>query len=205
MGADLEDTDGSSPAIGRDIETEVKELMGLFDLPAFARRGQELECSVRRIHDRCRTARTPMLEMACLRLGQWCSAVTGPADWCGVFATSIEPLWPLAGAEPPRWSGALGPLRRRFAIARDLRAAVVRFNRRWLHFLEHLNLEPTNSVIGDYNRYYVLEKECVLGSARLAARFFNPGSKLTKDGLLYDHPTLPVPELATNSTRPQRP
>jgi hypothetical protein len=200
----VDETEEPTPAVGGDIETDVKELLGLFDLPAFARRGQDLECAVRRIHDRCRTARAPLLEMVRLRLGQWSAAVTGPADSARVFAASIEPLWPLAGALPPRWSGTLAALRRQQAIARDLHAAVVRFNRRWLQFLEHLKLEPTNRVIDDYNRYYLLEKECAVGSARVAARFFTPVSRLTKEGLLHDHPTLPVPELVTPPARRKR-
>ena len=64
-----------------------------------------------------------------------------------------------------------------------------------MHFLERLNLEPTNTVIDQYNRYYVLEKECVMGSARLAARHFTPVPQLTTATLADDHPTLPVPEL----------
>ena len=39
----MDDSEGSPSTLNADIETEVKELMGLFDLPAFARRGQDLE------------------------------------------------------------------------------------------------------------------------------------------------------------------
>ena len=49
-------------------------------------------------------------------------------------------------------------------------------------------------MIDHYNRYYVLEKECVMGSGRLAARFFTPIPLLTPAQLLQDHPLLPVPE-----------
>ena len=73
---------------------------------------------------------------------------------------------------------------------------MLRFNGRWLQFIDGMNLEPTNRVIEAYNRYYLLEKECVMGSGRLAARFFVPVTKITQTGLLHDHPTLPVPELA---------
>ena len=61
---------------------------------------------------------------------------------------------------------------------------MLRFNRRWAQFLERLNLEPINTVIDQYNRYYVLEKECVMGSARLAARHFQPVPRLTTSTLL---------------------
>jgi hypothetical protein len=50
-------------------------------------------------------------------------------------------------------------------------------------------------MIDQYNRYYVLEKECVLGSSRLAARHFVPKARLTAEALLAAHPVLPVPEL----------
>jgi hypothetical protein len=85
-----------------------------------------------------------------------------------------------------------------------LQAAVSRFNGRWRQYLERLNLEPTNAVIDAYNRYYVLEKECVVGSARLAARFFSPVSKLTQAELLQDHPTLPVPDLLPSFRQKRR-
>ena len=97
---------------------------------------------------------------------------------------SIEPLWPLAEAEPPRGPNRPLPIRRQRIIAGDLIAAVLRFNRRWPRFLEQLNLEPVNTVIDQYNRYYVLEKECVMGSARLAARHFQPVPLLTTSTLL---------------------
>ena len=66
-------------------------------------------------------------------------------------------------------------------------------------FLDRLNLEPANHVIDQYNRYYLLEKECVMGSARLAARLFTPVPKLTREQLVRDHPILPVPNLLHRS------
>jgi hypothetical protein len=192
---DDDDNDESLPTLNSDIEADVKELMGLFDLPAFARRGQELEYSIKRLHDRCRTARGQMLEMVRLRLRQWSRAVTGPECWPGVFSTSIEPLWPLSGAEPPVWALSPSSPRLKRAIAGDLVSSVLRFNRRWLQFVGRVNLETTNLAIEQYNRYYVLEKECVMGSARLAARHFTPVARLTAESLLAEHPALPVPEL----------
>ena len=52
-------------------------------------------------------------------------------------------------------------------------------------------------MIDQYNRYYVLEKECVLGSARLALRHFTAKTRLTRAALDADYPPLPVPELAS--------
>ena len=191
----MDETDESLTMIRGDVEAEIKEIMGLFDAPAFARRGLELDESLRRLHDRCRRARADRLDMVQLRLRQWARAAAGPEGWSGVFAHSIEPLWPLAGAEVPRWAGAPASIRQQRGIARDLVAAVLRFNQRWSGFLDRLNLEPANLVIDQYNRYYLIEKECVLGSARLAARFFRPVPRLTREQLLREHPLLPVPEL----------
>jgi hypothetical protein len=191
----VDDTEESLPTMNADVETNIKELIGLFDVPAFARRGQDLESTVRRLNERCRSARQELLDMVRLRLRQWSHAATGPQDWSEVFAQSIEPLWPLSHAEDPQWAEAPAPIRRRSAIGHDLIASVVRFNHRWNQFLDRLNLEPANLVIDQYNRYYVLEKECFMGSARLAARYFVPVPNVTTETLLREHRTLPVPQL----------
>ena len=111
------------------------------------------------------------------------------------FDAQIAALWPAAGAEPPSWAARPAPGRRRNAIARDLVASVERFNRRWARFLDELDIGPINAMIDRYNHYYLLEKECVLGSARLAARHFIPRPRLTREGLLARHPLLPAPAL----------
>ncbi len=190
-----EDPDDTLSTLSGDIDTEIKEMMGLFDSPSFARRGLELEEMLRRVDVRCRQAREERLDMVRVRLRQWTRVATGPGDYAAVFAAPIEPLWTLSHAEPPQWAATPGPRHRQLAAARDLIAAVERFNRRWVEFIGSLNLGPANGVIDHYNRYYVLEKECVMGSGRLAARFFTPIPPLTPDRLLEDHPLLPVPSL----------
>jgi hypothetical protein len=52
-----------------------------------------------------------------------------------------------------------------------------------------------NRLVDRYNRYYVLEKECTLRSARLAARHFEPKPRVSHDALLERYPPLPLPEL----------
>jgi hypothetical protein len=184
-----------------DVETEIKEMMGLFDAPAFARRGLELDEMLRRVDVRCRQARGERLDMVRLRLRQWARVAVGPDDWVSVFATTIEPLWALSEADPPEWAPTAAAHHRRLAVARDLVAAIDRFNRRWGQFVESINLGPANGVIDHYNRYYVIEKECVMGSGRLAARFFTPIPLLTPERLLRDHPLLPVPDLLDRDGR----
>ncbi len=113
------------------VDAEMKELLGLFDVPAFARRGQDLEYALARLHARCRRERDGLLDMVRLRLRQWAEAGSGPDDWRSVFTAPIERLWPLCDAEPPTWADRPAPPRRHRAIARDLIASVNRFNRRW--------------------------------------------------------------------------
>jgi len=177
------------------VDPEMRALLGMFDVPAFARRGADLEHALRRLRALLQRDRLGMLDMVRLRLKQWAAAVDGPEADVTTFVESIRPLWAAAGAEPPRWASRNGTDRNRRTIARDLVAGVERFNRRWSARIEGLNLDPINDQIDRYNRYYVLEKECALGSARLAARYFVPLQPLAKSDLLADHPLLPVPVL----------
>jgi hypothetical protein len=187
--------DVADPAPTMSLDSEIKELMGLFDVPAFARRGQDLEYALKRIHARCLQVREESLEMVRMRLRQWSRVATGPEDWSQVFAGSIDSLWQRVQSEPPVWSGRVALVRQRRSVARDLVASVRRFNRKWRQFLDSLDLGPTNHVIDQYNQYYVFEKECVMGSARLASRHFQPVPRLSPEDLLRDYPMLPVPEL----------
>ena len=187
------DEDDASPM--EVVDPEMRELLGMFDVPAFARRGQDLDHAIRRLGLLLQRERYAMLDMVRMRLKQWASAVNGPEAEITMFVEPIRSLWPLTGAEPPRWAGQNGTDRKRRVIARDLIASVERFNRRWSSRFDALNLEPINRQIDRYNRYYVLEKECVLGSARLAARHFVPRQPMQRADLLADHPLLPVPVL----------
>ncbi len=185
-----------TPLVRSNEEPGVYELLGMFDVPAFARRGVELESALKRLHLRLERERAQLLEMVRLRLRQWATVATGPDDGSDLFKTSIAPLYqavPLA--EAPVWAASPAPARRRRAVARDLVASIVRFNHRWLLFLRPMRLDSVNRQIDQYNRYYVLEKECVIGSARLASRNFVPKAPQSVESILADHPLLPVPEL----------
>ncbi len=177
------------------VDAEIKELLGLFDVPAFARRGQDVEYAATRLRAVCRRRRAEMLDMVGIRLRQWAAAAPGPEAESRHFAGPIAPLWPLSGAEPPRWSDRPASARRLRAVARDLIASVERFNRRWSAHLDGIDLGPINRQIEHYNRYYLLEKECSLGSARLASRFFVLKDRVSIAEVRAEFPTLPVPVL----------
>ena len=189
----MEEADDLNPLGG--VEAEIKELLGLFDVPAFARRGQDVEHSRLRLRHRCERTRSSLLDMFHLRLRQWAAAADGPDRARTIFVEPIDPLWPLAHAPEPKWAAYPESPRRLRAIGRDLIASAERFNRRWTEALERIDLGPINHQIDHYNRYYVLEKECVVGSARLASRHFVPREFVTLDEIRAEHPLLPVPEL----------
>ena len=193
MAAD-ESQEGSTP-LGN-VEGEIKELLGLFDTPAFVRRGSDLESAIRRLREHLRRDRLAKLDMVHLRLKQWAKSATGPDDFRDVFRSPIHPWYALAGAESPRWATVPASPRLRRSVANDLIKSLERFNTRWAETLNAIRLEPINRQIDNYNRYYVLEKECVLGSTRLAARHFVPKTPLTLDELIEEFPYLSQPERA---------
>jgi len=189
----VDETDDSAQTFS--VDSEIKELMGLFDLPAFARRGQDVEYSLKRLHARCRLQREELLEMVRLRLRQWAKVATGWHDWSEIWRSPVDSLWEMAHSEEPQWAVRPAPPRQRKTVARDLIASVERFNKRWGQFLEALNLDPINQMIDQYNTYYVLEKECVMGSPRLAARHFAPVPRVSAEALREEYPMLSVPRL----------
>jgi hypothetical protein len=185
------------------VDPEMRQVLGLFDVPAYVRRGQDVESALARLHSRVRRERDTMLTMTRLRLRQWAAAVEGPDASRSVLAAPVVHLWALTGADDPVWATKSASDRHRRAVARDLVASIERFNRRWTRYLSELKLESLNDLIDKYNRYYLVEKECSLGSSRLAARYFIPRSHVTADGLLSEYGPLPVPVLAFEHRKPQ--
>lgn len=183
-------------------DAELRRMLGLYDAPAFARRGHELEHALARLRARCTHDRITLLEMPLIRINQWSRLAVGPDDWHDQFVAPFPALWNDPLLAPPRWAEQPGSVRQRRAAAQALTQALTRFNRRWSTYLNSLNLAPINHSIELYNRYYVLEKECSLGSARLAARNFQPVPPLTVERLLIEFPPLPVPILLGGSASP---
>ncbi len=168
-------------------DPEMRQLLGLFDVPAFARRGHEMEFTLACLRERLVRERLAMLEMVRTRLRQWCKLATSSEDGREAFNLAVAEWLCEVEPNPPTWACLPGSHRQRAAAAKDLLASVERFNRRWSRFLDELNLDRFNAMIDGYNRYYVLEKECVFGSARLAARHFRPQPRLTAESLRVDH------------------
>lgn len=176
-------------------DLELKGLLGMFDVPSFVRRGQDVERAIESLLPRLQLARSDMLDMVHLRLKAWAAASVGPDDWSDCFLRPIDDLWRAAGAPAPQWAHRSASRLRRRAAARDLLNSVERFNQRWTTFLNGLNLDPINRRIADYNRYYLLEKECVLGSQKLASRWFVPIEPIALESLAARLPVLNPPAI----------
>lgn len=168
----------------------------VFDVPAFVRRGQDVAFMLDSLDDRCRRGRLALLDMVHMRLRQWAKLAIGPSDWRDAFLAPIDALWDASSAPAPTWARSAGSRRARRGAARDLASSVERFNARWDAFLSRLDVGLVNDAVENYNKYYVIEKECVLGSARLAALHFTPIPKVSKGSILSTHPPLPVPAVA---------
>jgi hypothetical protein len=180
----------------RSTEAELKELMGLFDAPAFARRGRDVEWAVARTLEISRRQRIEMLEMVHCRLRMWVSATSGYHDWQIAFTAPINYLWQMTGAKEPLWSNSTKVRPRAvYSASRDLVSSLERFNKRWEKWVNKLEADTINRQIDHYNKYYVLEKECVVGSAKLAARLFQPVPRIDPAWLFSQFPLIQVPVL----------
>ena len=86
----------------------------------------------------------------------------------------------IVGAGPARGIAQLGD-------------SLQRFNRRWVEYARALDLRPINALRADYNRYYLLEKECAVRSPMIARQGYQPLEPLTVEAILAVLPPLPVP------------
>ncbi len=187
----MDSPEDETPLLG--VETEMKELLGMFDAPAFARRGLELEHAHFRLSERFRRERGPMLDMVRLRLRQWAAVADQPG--ASILEINFDELARLVEGTTDIAPATLGGVRKPRAVARDLIASAERFNLRWTKFVEETNYAPINHMIERYNRYYLIEKECTMRSARLAARNFEPRPSINTATIFRDFPLLPVPRL----------
>jgi hypothetical protein len=122
------------------------------------------------------------------------------------LAGSWDHLLPWLGAEQlrtlrqlheelrPKLRVAIAPTSSRSALRKALlifTETLRRFNRRWIKFVREVDLTAVNVARDKYNRYYLLEKECVVGSAHLARRGFSPLDPLTLRDVESALPPLP--------------
>jgi hypothetical protein len=192
--------DLSTGTLATDPDQAAKLVAGQYDAPAYARRGQQMQNALDALLAQCRRQREEWLDMVRLRLGVL-QALAGAWSALRPFLADdaqVRILEQLAAELKPslRLPVEATTSARRLGHALDeLRGSLNRFNRRWPAYLATVDLTRVNQLIDGYNRYYVLEKECVVRSAPLARHGFTPHELLSVAGLTALMPQLPVPAL----------
>jgi hypothetical protein len=174
----------SAPLPSDEEQKVICEMIGRFDAPAFIRRAKRVEESYQQLLTNLAQRRSELLALVGLRLGQL-RVLTG--NWSALPAWVRDPaergaLVDLHDALQPALRLPPEPTEHprilRQAI-NELIEAMAMFNRRWQRALTEVDLERLNSERDGYNRYYLLEKECALGSARTARSSFRPLAPIT--------------------------
>lgn len=187
------------PILGHgDDRRLVQQFLSQYDAPAYVRRARRVEDAWEQVLHRCRQRRDEWLLMARVRLGAlralagaWEALTPLLADEgeVQVLRQLDEVLCPRPQA--PRRASQRG-LRR---ALQELAASLEHFNARWCAFLPTVELDQVNAERADYNRYYLLEKECAVRSPRLARAGFRRLEPLTAESVAAALPPLPVPRL----------
>jgi hypothetical protein len=176
----------------------VKSLISQYDVPAYVHRGRQVQEAYDSLVARGRRQRAEWLVPVRTRLkllagsdGNWSRLRSLLADDDQV--TLLRDLHAGLCRETPDAGFPLS-----YALRRTLRELVLsleRFNQRWSAYLASVDLSPVNEARQRYNRYYVLEKECVVRSPRVACQGFEPLTPVTAADLLVLFPPLDVPRL----------
>ncbi len=186
------------PVTNREEDNLFKSFIGHYDAPAYVRRARHVEEAFQALLAHCAQKREKLLEFVSLRLGVL-RALAG--DWAaldGVVQSEedIVVLRRLEAALAPRLRVPLTATRSPRLLRRaliELIDSLERFNRRWAALVGEVDLTHLNALRAGYNRYYVIEKEFAVRSARVARRGFVPLPELTRAMLLEQFPLLPVP------------
>jgi hypothetical protein len=179
----------------------VQEIIGRFDAPAFMRRAKQVETSWSNLMEQLAKVRSEKLEIVRLRIGQ----LYALADRWETLRTWIVVEEDLVALQ--RLHDELQPRLRMPLLSttsqRKLRSALcallqamTAFNQRWSKLLAKTDLKTVNAARDAYNRYYLLEKECALGSARVARIDFKRVEPATLDDLRKQFPLLRLPHIA---------
>jgi hypothetical protein len=182
----------------KDEGSLVRHFLAHYDVPAYVRRARRVQDAFDQLVGRCKQQRDEWLSAVAMRL-RLLAALVG--DWETLRPLlrdddQVHAMHQLDAAvgpypHPPQAAPAsVRPLRR---ALRSLLQSIERFNRRWLEHLRAVDLTQVNVLRDGYNRYYLLEKECALRSARLARQGFRRLGPLSVDELAALLPLLPVP------------
>lgn len=187
--------------LGRDEDSQVfKQFLSQFDAPAFIRRARAVQGTFDQLLDHCRRQRAEWLKITRLRIGML-HALAGEWDNLRRFLADEDQLdslrYHLAALASPLRSPVEPTTSARVLhrALRELHESLEHFNQHWRAFLTSVDLSAVNELRDGYNRYYVLEKECAVRSARVARQGFVRMEPLTIEDLTAQLPLLPVPQL----------
>jgi hypothetical protein len=188
------------PILGRnDDHSLVKHFLAHYDVPAYVRRARRVQDAFDHLVGCCRRQRDEWLTAVAMRLrllgalaGDWRTLRPLLRDDDQVHA--LHQLEAVMGPSPHARQTAPASVRPLRRALRSLQDSIERFNRRWQQHLCTVDLTHINALRDGYNRYYLLEKECALRSARLARQGFRRLEPVTVDQLAALLPLLPVPQ-----------
>ena len=168
------------------------------DAPAFMRRAREMEFAWDYLREKLREQRQTFLEFPKLRLATL-TALIGPEQ--SALPKVCHPddfayLKQLMREWSPKLRIPIRPTTTERPVTRalmELRDSFERFNRRWTKLVTEIDLSRINLLRENYNRYYVLEKECAIWSSDIAVNGFTPISPATHDELFAEFPLLRIP------------
>jgi hypothetical protein len=181
-------------SLAGDLDPTTRQLLGLFDVPAYVRRALRVEEAIRSLQTKVRNQRADFMIPIRQAHGRWCqAALRYPQASRLLSPTARETIHQLprhwADDPPIRIIPLLWPVRPKRVLS-ELIATIPRFNDRWSTWLGAVDLDAVNQLIGAYNRHYLVEKECAFRSAPAAGRGFRPMPLVRRADILNDHPLL---------------
>jgi hypothetical protein len=187
------------PIPSRDDRQGFNQVLAQYDGPAYVRRARRVKGAYDALLGECRRQRDEWLTLVRIRLGTL-RALAG--NWPALAPHLADEeqtclLEELHAALDPRLRVPVEPTTSARALRQaldELTESIERFNRRWVEYVRGLDLAALNAERADYNRYYVLEKECLVRSPHVARQGFRPLEPLSHDHLLTVLPPLPVPQ-----------
>jgi len=176
-----------------------QQMVSAFDTPAYIRRAKTVEAAWEQLLERCRRQREEWLKFPKLRLAMVFALVGNGEALHEYFGSSdADALAALRDEWQSRLRIPVSPAQSPQEVQRalhQLQSAFERFNARWEKFVHELDLTDINRLRDGYNRFYVLEKECAVRSAKVARAGFQPMPIVTARDLQDAFPALPAVRL----------
>lgn len=192
----MNDESASDMVLGRqtDWDDMAKRVLGLFDQPAYIRRALRVEDAIRAIEEKIDHERKLMLAPVRRALAVWQELLRQKPDAAKLLTDrQAEAIAGVASMiDGPTSHGAIGVWTRPRRVLGQLASAIDRLNERWVQYVEAVDVSLIEQRIDEYNRYYLLEKECAFRSPRAAARGFVHMPPFDRQRLLDRHPRLPA-------------